>query len=89
MSCWFHGLVRMAAAGIDMAAWDALAKTQGMPLVKMLGGSSRPVNSYDSHSLDGERLATSASSYAAEAGFRAVKTKIGYANSGRGSCGHS
>jgi mandelate racemase len=74
----FTGLVRMAAAGIDMAAWDALAKAQGLPLARCLGGSLRPVKSYDSHSLDGESLATSRAVDAAEAGFRAVKTKIGY-----------
>ncbi|NBA93635.1 enolase C-terminal domain-like protein [Pseudomonas sp. R5(2019)] len=74
----FTGLVRMAAAGIDMAAWDALAKVQKLPLAKCLGGSLRPIKSYDSHSLDGERLATERASLAAEAGFKAVKTKIGY-----------
>ncbi|MDE1167421.1 MAG: enolase C-terminal domain-like protein [Pseudomonas sp.] len=75
----FTGLVRMAAAGLDMAAWDALAKANNLPLVKLLGGELRPINSYDSHSLDGERLATERASHAAEAGFKAVKTKIGYA----------
>jgi mandelate racemase len=76
----FTGLVRMAAAGIDMAAWDALAKTRGLPLAKALGGSLREIKSYDSHSLDGEVLATSRAVDAAEAGFRGVKTKIGYAS---------
>jgi len=74
----FTGLVRMAAAGIDMAAWDALAKSQNLPLAKLLGGSLKPIQSYDSHSMDGEQLATSRAVDAAEAGFRAVKTKIGY-----------
>lgn len=74
----FTGLVRMAAAGIDMAAWDALAKIRNQPLATFLGGSLRPVKSYDSHSLDGEKLATERAAHAAEAGFKAVKTKIGY-----------
>lgn len=74
----FTGLIRMAAAGIDMAAWDALAKAHDMPLVRMLGASPRPIRSYDSHSLDGEKLATERAVTAAQAGFRAVKTKIGY-----------
>ena len=74
----YTGLIRMAAAGIDMAAWDALAKAHEMPLVKMLGASPRPILTYDSHSLDGEQLATQRAVTAAEAGFRAVKTKIGY-----------
>ncbi|WP_277964008.1 enolase C-terminal domain-like protein [Pseudomonas sp. RIT-To-2] len=74
----FTGLVRMAAAGIDMAAWDALAKNHALPLAQYLGGSLRPIKSYDSHSLDGERLATERAVEAANAGFKAVKTKIGY-----------
>lgn len=74
----FTGLVRMAAAGIDMAAWDALAKVHNAPLAKFLGGSLLPVKSYDSHSLDGAKLATERAAHAAEAGFKAAKTKIGY-----------
>ncbi|UVJ46286.1 mandelate racemase [Pseudomonas sp. LS1212] len=75
----FTGLVRMAAAGLDMAAWDALAKAHGLPLVELLGGKARALKSYDSHSLDGEQLATERAVHAAEQGFTAVKTKIGYA----------
>lgn len=75
----FTGLVRMAAAGLDMAAWDALAKAHNLPLVRLLGASARPIPSYDSHSLDGVKLATERATTAAECGFRAIKTKIGYA----------
>jgi mandelate racemase len=75
----YTGLIRMAAAGIDMAAWDALGKVHERPLVQLLGASARPIQSYDSHSLDGVKLATERAVTAAEAGFRAVKTKIGYA----------
>ncbi len=35
------GLVGLALAGIDMAAWDALAQAEGVPLVKLLGGEVR------------------------------------------------
>lgn len=75
----FTGLIRMAAAGIDMAAWDALAKSRDVPLAVLLGGSLGTIRSYDSHSMDGEALATSRAVDAAEAGFRGAKTKIGYA----------
>ena len=37
------GIVRMATAGIDMAAWDAKAKAHRLPLVEMLGGKARPL----------------------------------------------
>lgn len=74
----YTGLIRMASAGVDMAAWDALAKAHELPLVRLLGASPRPIRSYDSHSLDGEKLATERAIEAARAGFGAVKTKIGY-----------
>jgi mandelate racemase len=72
------GLVRMACAGVDMAAWDALAKVHSVPLAKLLGGTLNPVNAYDSHSMDGELLATTRAVRAAEEGYTAIKTKIGY-----------
>ncbi|HKQ82926.1 MAG TPA: enolase C-terminal domain-like protein [Steroidobacteraceae bacterium] len=72
------GLVRIACSGIDMAAWDALAKVHEVPLVTLLGGSRRPLPSYDSHSMDGVELAAQRASTAANRGFTAVKTKIGY-----------
>lgn len=72
------GIVRMAMAGIDMAAWDALAKAHGVPLVRLLGGSPRPIPAYDSHSMDGIDIGTKRAANAARQGFKAVKTKIGY-----------
>lgn len=74
----YTGLIRMAAAGIDMAAWDALGKVYDTPLVNLIGASARPIPSYDSHSLDGVKIATERALTAAELDFRAVKTKIGY-----------
>ena len=73
------GIVRMATAGIDMAAWDAKAKAHRLPLVEMLGGKARPLAAYDSHSMDDVELGTKRARDAVEAGFTAVKTKIGYA----------
>ena len=46
-----QGLTAMAAAGIDMAAWDALAKSCGMPLVRLLGGEPRKIAAYNSCGL--------------------------------------
>jgi mandelate racemase len=45
------GVAGMALAGIDMAAWDALAKAHGAPLVRMLGGEPRPIPAYNSCGL--------------------------------------
>lgn len=72
------GLSMIACAGLDMALWDALARFQGMPLVRLLGGTPRPVPAYDSHGLDGPELGVRRAMQAAEQGFRAIKTKLGY-----------
>lgn len=75
----FTGIAAMAAAGIDMALWDALAVAGGVPLVELLGGARRPIPAYDSHSMDGIELGERRARQAAEKGFKAIKTKIGYA----------
>ncbi|MCA0240927.1 MAG: mandelate racemase [Proteobacteria bacterium] len=72
------GLAIMACAGIDMAVWDALALHQGVPLVTLLGGTPRELPAYDSHSMDGLDLGVRRAAAAAAAGYRAIKTKIGY-----------
>jgi mandelate racemase len=73
------GIAQMASAGLDMAAWDALAKVRGVPLAELLGGTRRPVAAYDSHSMDGVALGVQRAALAMEQGFGAIKTKIGYA----------
>lgn len=47
----YEGLSMIAAAGLDMAAWDALARAVDMPLCRMLGGSVGPVKAYNSNGL--------------------------------------
>lgn len=39
------GVVGVALAGIDLAAWDALATAQGLPLARALGGELRRIRS--------------------------------------------
>ena len=75
-----QGIVRMAMAAFDVAAWDALARAAGMPLVSYLGGTPRPVPAYNSCGLglkdpaavadEAEKLLTG--------GFRAIKLRLGY-----------
>lgn len=72
------GLVTMACAGLDMAAWDALAKLRDLPLAELLGGRVKPIPAYDSHSMDGEEVGLLRAGRAVDAGFRAIKIKIGY-----------
>jgi len=75
-----QGLTGMAMAGIDMAAWDALAKAVELPLVKLLGGEPRPITAYNSNGLGiigAARAATEARELIAP-GFKAVKVRLGY-----------
>jgi len=74
------GLNAMAMAGIDMAAWDAQARAAGVPLVRLLGGTPRPVPAYNSRGLGiigAERAAAEAQELVAP-GFRALKVRLGY-----------
>lgn len=72
------GLTTMACAGLDMALWDALALHQGLPLAALLGGRPRPIDAYDSHSMDGIQTGTQRAAKSVAQGHRAIKTKIGY-----------
>src|SRR5918994_7969349 len=75
-----QGLSAMAVAGIDMAAWDALAKACEMPLVRLLGGRSCRIPAYNSCGLGmigPERAALEAQELLA-AGFGAIKVRLGY-----------
>jgi mandelate racemase len=75
------GVVGMALAGIDMAAWDALARAQGVPLVRLLGATPRPIPAYNSNGLGliGKRRAAAEATELAAAGFHAIKVRLGYA----------
>jgi mandelate racemase len=73
------GLVGLALAGIDMAAWDALAQARGVPLVTLLGGTPKAIAAYNSTGLwiqAVEPLADEATALLAE-GFTAVKLRLG------------
>ncbi len=75
-----EGIVRMATAGFDMAAWDALAQSAGLPLATMLGARPKPIPAYNSSGLGlmpAERLADEAEALLS-GGFRAVKLRLGY-----------
>ena len=75
-----QGIVRMALAGFDVAAWDALAIAAGQPLVTLLGGTPQAVRAYNSNGLGLMEPAALADEAEAllERGFRAVKLRLGY-----------
>lgn len=75
-----EGVSLIAVSGIDMAAWDALAKAAEMPLATFLGGTTGPVPAYNSNGLwlipVGE-LAQEAAELVAEGKFSALKLRLG------------
>jgi mandelate racemase len=75
-----QGIVRMAMAGFDVAAWDALARAAGVPLATLLGSAPKRIRAYNSCGLGlmaPEHVADEAEKLAA-GGFRAVKLRLGY-----------
>lgn len=75
-----EGLLGMALAGLDMAAWDALAKHARLPLARLLGGDVAPVPCYQSlRTMDLAALVTEARA-AIAAGHHGVKIRLGGAD---------
>jgi L-alanine-DL-glutamate epimerase and related enzymes of enolase superfamily len=75
-----QGIVRMAMAAFDVACWDALAIAAKQPLVRLLGGTPRPIRAYNSCGLglmDREALVREAAELL-EGGFGGVKLRLGY-----------
>ena len=75
-----EGVSLIAVSGLDMAAWDALAKAAGMPLAVFLGGTVGPVPAYNSNGLwltELNTLAAEAAALVAEGGFTALKLRLG------------
>ena len=75
-----QGLAGMATAGIDMAAWDALAKAREVPLVRLLGGEPREIPTYNSCGLGmiGAGRAAEEARELVAPGFGAIKVRLGY-----------
>ena len=75
-----QGVTLIAAAGLDMAVWDALAKAAGLPLAELLGGSVGRLRTYNTNGLwllPLEELASEAEELVAEGGFSAIKIRLG------------
>jgi mandelate racemase len=73
----------MALAGLDVACWDVLALAAGLPLASYLGGKTRPVAAYNSNGLGlmTPEQAAEEAEILLEHGFRAVKLRLGRAES--------
>jgi mandelate racemase len=78
----YEGLSMIAASGLDMAAWDALAKAANLPLCVMLGGSIGAVKCYNSNGLwltEAGALGEEALELRDEGGFTGLKLRMGRA----------
>lgn len=76
----YEGLSMIAVSGLDMAAWDALAKAVGLPLCVLLGGSVGPVKAYNSNGLwlkEPAAVAAEAVELRDEGGFTGLKLRLG------------
>jgi len=76
----YQGLSMIAVSGLDMAAWDALAKAANMPLCVLLGGSVGAVRAYNSNGLwlkPPQAVAMEAVELRDEGGFAGLKLRLG------------
>lgn len=73
------GTNTLAIAAFDIAAWDLLAKSRGIPMYRMIGGARSSIPAYrsgiDLH-LSAVDLGRRVAEYVAE-GFDAIKIKVG------------
>jgi mandelate racemase len=70
----------IAVSGLDMAAWDALARAAGVPLCVLLGGSVGAVKAYNSNGLwlqEPAKVAAEAIELRDEGGFTGLKLRLG------------
>jgi mandelate racemase len=76
----YEGMSIIAVAGIDMAAWDALARAAGVPLCVLLGGNIGAVPAYNSNGLwlrAPAEVASEAIALREEGGFNGLKLRLG------------
>ena len=76
----YEGMSMIAVSGLDMAAWDALARAAGVPLCVLLGGSVGPVQAYNSNGLwlkEPAEVAEEAVELRDEGAFTGLKLRLG------------
>ncbi len=80
------GITHLALSAVDVALWDLKAKALGLPLWKLLGGSPKRVEAYNTDggwlnfSLD--QVVADCQKLTQESGYRAVKVKVGGPDAG-------
>ena len=74
------GAAGQAMSGLDMALWDAGAKSQGQPLYQALGAEAAAIPAYNSKGLGmiGPVAAGKEARELLDEGFGAIKVRLGY-----------
>ena len=75
-----EGITLIAQSGIDIAIWDALAKSVNLPLVSLLGGTPGKIRAYNTNGLwliPLDEIGHQAESLVKEGGFKALKLRLG------------
>jgi len=72
------GLAGMALGALDMAAWDAWARSCGQPLARLLGAELRPLRAYHSVGLYDASSVVKVAEATAAAGYAGLKIKLGF-----------
>lgn len=76
----YGGIAMIAVAGLDMAAWDALARAAGLPLCVLLGGTVGPVPAYNTNGLwlrEPQAVACEAVELRDQGAFTGLKLRLG------------
>jgi mandelate racemase len=73
----WQGLIGMAVSGLDMAFWDAVARTLDQPLATLLGGAPTALPAYDSYGMIDPKADEKALLASVESGFPGIKIKLG------------
>lgn len=72
-----RGIETYALSGVDIALWDLLGKVTGAPIYRLLGTSKETVRAYFAPSLKGPEEIAAESVEAVEAGYTALKLRVG------------
>jgi mandelate racemase len=65
----WQGLIGMAVSGLDMAFWDAIARTLDQPIASLLGGAPIALPAYDSYGMIDPKVDEKAILTSVESGF--------------------
>ncbi len=78
------GITQLAISAIDLALWDLKAKALQLPLWKVLGGSPKEVEAYNTDggwlNFSQEQLVEDCLKMTKEEGYRSIKLKVGKDN---------